>query len=76
MRLAVFVMLTVGTMVCGWFLGTEVGLLVGIGVDRVTANDWVSNTLLTIPLFGFIGTVAGAAAGVWIARRITRPPPG
>ena len=56
------------SVVVGWLGGTEVGLLVGLAWDKATANDFVSNALLTIPLFGLIGTAVMLAIGLRLTR--------
>jgi hypothetical protein len=61
--------LVVAAIVVGWMAGTDLGLIAGLVWDEATANDFVSNAMLTIPLGGLIGPVLMG----WLAIRLIRP---
>ncbi len=60
--------LVAASVFAGWLIGTNVGVLVGLAWDNASGYDWVSNALLTIPLFG----LAGMLAMLFIGLRLTR----
>ena len=62
MRIVVRLILAAIILVAGWLVGSGIGILVGLGLDAASGEEpWVSNALLTLPLFGFIGILVGAA---------------
>lgn len=64
-------MLGVAAGIASWLIGSAVGLLVGLAIDNAAPDEvFVSAAVGTIPLFGFVGMIAGAIVG---ARLVGRP---
>lgn len=69
MRIVVRLILAAIILVAGWLVGSGIGILVGLGLDAAAGEEaWVSSALLTLPLFGFIGILVGAALAARIFR--------
>jgi hypothetical protein len=66
------VIASVSLIVLGWYAGTELGAVVSVWLDSGDTTGFVSSGLMTIPLFGLAGSVAGVVGAYLILRRNPR----
>ncbi len=70
---AIRLVASAAVLIAGWYLGSWLGAGVGICIDSITHTDFGSYALLTIPVFGLAGSIAGLSAGYLILRRNPSP---